>query len=116
MRRSDGYRVGATLALALAVTDGARRLLTPRERPINPAAGALGDHFSPEEIARGQRFARPQRALGLATAAIDLAAITTLTVWPPRWLRRAGARPLAGGAAAAAALSAGVSLPTLPLA
>ncbi|MDQ2897983.1 MAG: hypothetical protein M3Y09_20520, partial [Actinomycetota bacterium] len=77
MRRSDGYRVGATLGLALAVTDGARRLLTPRERPISPAAVALGDHFSPEEIARGHRFARPQRALGLAAAGIDLAAITT---------------------------------------
>ena len=105
MTRSDGYRVGATLVLALAVAEGARRLLTPRERPIAPAPVALSDYFSPEEIDRGRRYARPQRALGLAATGIDLAAIVA-----SRSARRAGCsgparRPVAGAAWAAAVLS-----------
>ncbi len=115
MTRSDGYRVGATLALTLTVAEGARRLLTPRERPVRPAPVALADYFSLEEIDRGRRYARPQRALGLAAAAINLAAITVLTLRPPAWLRRAGERPVAGAAGAAAVLSVGLSLPALPL-
>jgi len=113
--RSDGYRVGATLALALTVAEGARRLLTPRERPISPAPVPLADYFSPEEIDRGRRYARPQRALGLTATAINLAAITALTRRPPGWLHRAGQRPVAGAAAAATVLSAGLTLPALPL-
>ncbi len=116
MTRSDGYRVGATLVLALAAAEGARRLLTPREHPITPAPVALGDYFSPEEIDRGRRYARPQRALGLAATGIDVAAISALAVRPPAWLIRAGEWPVAGAAAAAAVLSATLSLPTLPLA
>ena len=116
MTRSDGSRVGATLLLALAAAEGARRLLTPRERPITPAPVVLREYFSPEEIDRGRRYARPQRALGVIAGGIDLAAITALTRRPPGWLRPAGGRPVLGAAGAGAALSVALTLPTLPLA
>ena len=54
------------MLLAVAAAEGARRLLSPREPPIEPAPVDLLDYFSPAEIERGSRYARPQRALGLA--------------------------------------------------
>jgi len=107
--------VGATFVLALTVAEGARRLLTPREPSISPAPVLLADYFSPEEIDRGRRYARPQRALGLTATAINLAAIAALTLRPPPWLHRAGERPVAGAAAAATVLSLGFALLTLPV-
>ncbi len=103
------------MLLTVATADGARRLLNPRERPIAPAPVDLRDYFSPAEIERGKRYARPQRALSLAGTAVDLAAISRLVVKPPAWLSRAGARPVAGGGAAGALLAPGLSLLTLPL-
>jgi STE24 endopeptidase len=103
------------MLLAVAAAEGARRLLSPRARAIEPAAVDLRDYFSPAEIERGSRFARPERALGLARSAIDLAAVSYLVLKPPRRLTRAGGRPGAGGAAAGALLATGLTLPTLPL-
>ena len=61
--------MGASLVLALAAAEGARRLLTPRDAADHPRAGGrCSEYFSPEEIERGRRYARPQRALGLAAA------------------------------------------------
>jgi STE24 endopeptidase len=100
---------------AVAAAEAARRLLSPRERPIEPAPVDLLDYFSPAEIERGSHYARPQRALSLAGTAIDLAAISYLSLRPPSWLSRVGGRPVAGGAAAGALLGIGLSLPTLPL-
>lgn len=116
MSRSDGYRVLAPLVLAVAAAEGARRLLTPRDRTIAPVAVDLDAHFSPDEIARGRRYARPQRRLGLAATAIDVAALGALAARPPRWLRHPGRRPVARSAAAGAAMSAVLTLPTLPIA
>ncbi len=103
------------MLLAVAAAEGARRLLSPRERPIVPAPVDLLDYFSSAEIERGSRYARPQRALGLARSAADLAAISFITLKPPVWLTRAGRRPVAGGAAAGALLATGLTLSTLPL-
>ena len=101
--------------MAVAVAETARRVLSPRERPIEPARVDLRDYFSPAEIERGTRYARPQRALALARSAVDVAAISYLVVKPPAWLRKGGQRPAAEGAVAGALLATGLALPTLPL-
>jgi len=111
----ERYRVGGAVLLAMAAAEGARRLLSPRAKPIKPAPIELTDYFSHEEIERGTRYARPQRALGLARSAVDLAAISYLARRPPGWLIRAGRRPVAGAGAACALLATGLALPTLPL-
>jgi STE24 endopeptidase len=121
--------------LALAAAEAGVRLLAPREDAIEPAEIDAGSYFSAEEIERGARFARPQFALGLARAALELGALAALvraTADTPRsatstaraLARRAtrrnspatpGTGPVAGGALAGAALAVGMTLVPLPL-
>lgn len=115
MKPRKGRPTAATLLLAAGTAELARRALTPHTRPIEPAPVRLEDYFSPDEIERGRRYARPQRRLALARGAVDLAAIGLLTLRPPDWLLQAGRRPVLGGAAAGGALSAALVLPALPL-
>jgi STE24 endopeptidase len=115
VRGAQRHAVIATSVSAVLAAEGARRLLTPRERPIEPVPVQLSSYFSPAEIERGRRFARPQRALGLARMAVDLGALAALAVRPPRPLRRPRPRPVLAGGASAAALSVAMTLPTLPL-
>jgi len=103
------------LLLAVAVAEGARRLLSPHERPIEPVAVDLHAYFSAEEIERGRRFARPQLALGLLRSAVELGSLTVLTRRPPALVARAWRRPVAGGAAVAVLLSVTLAGPPLPL-
>ena len=91
------------------------RLLSPRAQPIEPAKIDLSRYFSEAEIQRGKRFARPQMALAMAGAGIELACLALLVRRPPRRLTTRFSRPAAGGAATAAALAVGLSLPALPL-
>jgi STE24 endopeptidase len=91
--------------LALAAAELGARLLAPRERPPTPVPVALEAHFSPAEIARGARYARPQRALGLARGALELG----LLAGAARWARRPSA-PLPPGPAGGAAVAAGLAL------
>ena len=108
------------MLLALAVTEGARRLLSPHEDVPAPAPVDLHDYFSDVEIERGARYARPQLALALARAVVDVGLMAALVARPPgpvaaasragRWRRQ-----VAGGAAVAAAMATGLTLPTLPL-
>lgn len=105
----------APLIGALAVAEAARRALTPREKPIEPAPVRLDDYFSAEEIERGRRYARPQLALGVARGAVNLAAISLLVGRPPGALRRKWRRPAGGGAVVGAALTVALTAPTLPL-
>jgi STE24 endopeptidase len=95
--------------------DAARRLLAPRPPAVEPVQVDLRSYFSAEEIDRGRRFARPQRALALAGGALELALLARITARPPWPLRRAWSRPAAGGAAGAALLSVGLTVPQLPL-
>jgi STE24 endopeptidase len=67
-------------------------------------------------VQRGRRFARPQLAISLARAAVDAAALAALVRRPPRRLAGRIGNPVAAGAATAAAMSVGLSLPSLPLA
>jgi STE24 endopeptidase len=104
--------------LALAAAEAGVRLLTPREQPIEPAKVDLTTYFSEAEIERGARFARPQLALAMASAAVELGALAAVVRRPPRWLgRRLGGRWFEREAAAGAATAAGlaVALSTAPL-
>ena len=91
------------------------RLFSPRERPIEPADIDLHSFFSDAEIERGARYARPQVALGLARAALELGGLVLVVRRPPRWLSRGSKRPALAGAITGAGLAVGLSLPTLPL-
>lgn len=106
----------ASVALALAVAEGGRRLLTPRTGTLEPAPVELGAYFSAAEIDRGRRFARPQLALAAARGIVDLAALELVVSRPPPILRRHTGRPVAAGAAAAAGLAVALTVPPLPLA
>ncbi|HUO74312.1 MAG TPA: M48 family metalloprotease [Solirubrobacteraceae bacterium] len=112
MRRT---RVCAPIIAALAAAELAARLLTPRPPAPAPDPVDLGSHFSPEEIERGARFARPQLKLALARGALDAGALAAIVYRRPRALRDLPASP-AGGAVAAAGLGLALSLPSLPLA
>jgi STE24 endopeptidase len=104
-----------SLLLVLAAAEGGVRLLSPRERPIKPAEIDIRTYFSQYEIERGARYARPQLALAMARAAIELGALTAVVRRPPRWLNRHTRRPVLGGAVAGAGLAVALSLPPLPL-
>jgi STE24 endopeptidase len=103
------------MLLALAAAEGGVRLLSPRERPIEPAEIDLHSFFTDAEIERGTKFARPQLALGMTRAAIELGALALVVRRPPRWLSRVSRRPVLGGAATGAGLAVGLSLPALPV-
>jgi STE24 endopeptidase len=91
------------------------RLLRPRERLLEPAPVRLEEYFSAEEVERGSGFARPQLALGLARAVLQLVALAVAA----RRARRLGAarpaNPYAGGALAGAGLAAGLTIVSLPV-
>ena len=130
MTGSGRLQLAATGALAVACAEGASRLLAPRERLLDAAPVRLKDHFPAEDIARGRRYSRPQIAIGIARSAVDAAGLiwvvrrvrvrdrgqARLRVDERDWESRFATRPLAGGAAVAAALSVGLSIPGLPLA
>jgi Zn-dependent protease with chaperone function len=116
VRHYSRYRAAAALLTALAAAELGSRLLTPRERGIEPAEVDLRDHFTPDEIHRGSAFARPQLAIGLARSAIDLAALALVARVLPGALPRRLGRPVAAGALTGAGLVVAGTVPTLPLA
>jgi STE24 endopeptidase len=114
--RDRGGDVLGTMMLALGAAELGARVLTPRGAPSRSPAADLSGYFSAEEIARGRRFAKPQRALALARAAVDLAALGLVVRRRPRALDKLGRQPVPGGVAAGAGLATALSLPALPLA
>jgi STE24 endopeptidase len=108
-------RVLGPALLAAAAADGGRRLLAPRTPAVEPVRIDLESYFSPAEIDRGRRFARPQMAIGMARSAIDLGALALLVRRPSAILRHRWSRPVLGGAATAAGLSLALTAPSLPL-
>ena len=115
MRDPSRHRLVESLLLALAAAEGGVRLLSPRERPIEPADVDLHSFFSDAEIERGARFARPQLALGLTRTAIELGALGLVVRKAPRWLPGKPKRPALAGALTGAGLAVGLSLPALPV-
>jgi STE24 endopeptidase len=102
--------------MALGAAEVGARLLAPRDAEIEPDRVDLSTHFSPEEIERGRRFARPQMALALCRTAVDGAALAAIARRPPRRLLGAVKAPIPAGAAASAGMSLALTLPSLPLA
>lgn len=90
------------------------RLLAPREPPLEPVPVDLERYFTPQEVARGARFARPQMALGLARSALDLTALAGV-VRRSRSSRGRPARLYFAGALTAAELVGALTLVSLPL-
>jgi len=91
------------------------RLLAPREAPLPPASVELERYFSEQEVRRGARFARPQLALRLLQAALELAALVAVALRAGRRSGGQSPRPVLGGAVGAAELSAGMAVVALPL-
>lgn len=122
MRRSERFQLVGAGVLAVTAAELATRLLTPREPLPPPEPVRLSDYFTPEEIRRARRYQRPQVAISLAGAVVDAATLS----WVALRARRAppaieGRAPstrgaVLGSAVYAAALSAGLTLPGLPLA
>lgn len=104
----------------MVAADAARRLLAPRAEAIAPAPVDLHEYFTNEQIDRGSRYARPQLALALVRAVVDLGVMGALVGRPPAPVARVLSgrrwrRPVAGGAAVGASLATGLIAPTLPL-
>jgi Zn-dependent protease with chaperone function len=115
VKHPSRHRVVESLLLALLAAEGGVRLLSPRERPIKPAEIDIRTYFSQAEIERGARFARPQVALALARAAVEVGGLTLVVRHSPAWLTRRFRQPAVGGAATGAGLAVALSLPPLPL-
>src|SRR5258705_903925 len=113
------YRLPLALVVAAIAAGGATLLLRPRTGVVEPAPASARDYFTPGQLERARHFRGPQRALALGSLAVEGAALVLLVVRPPRAIRRplerAGARPLAGAAAAGAALTIGLAVITLPV-
>lgn len=104
--------------LALGAAELGARLLTPREPLPEPAPVELQRYFTAAEIERGARYARPQMALGLARAAVQLGVLAAVT-WRSRRLApvaRSARREAGVGASVLAGLGVGATAAALPLA
>ncbi len=95
------------------MAEGGRRLLSPAAPPVAPVRVDVRTYFSPAEIDRGRRFARPQRALALARGVMELGALALVVRHPPPIAPRR--RSVAGGAAVGAGLTVALSALSLPV-
>jgi STE24 endopeptidase len=109
-------RIPIAVAVAVAASEGAARLLRPRQGLIVPEPVAPASYFSAAEIERGRRFHRGQRVLGAAGAAVEAALVAALVARPPAFLTRTRGRPVAAAAVGGAALSLASGAATLPFA
>jgi STE24 endopeptidase len=108
-------RVAGSILLAAAAAEAGARLLTPRADPIEPAPVDVRSYFSEAEITRGRRYARPQLALGLVRAGIELASLRAIARRSPRVLRVLAPKPVLGGALTGAGLACALTVPPLPV-
>ena len=109
------YRLPLALVVAAIAAGGATLLLRPRTGVITPAPASAGDYFTSHQLQRAREYRGPQRTILLASLALEGAVLVLLVARPPRALVRLGKRPLAGAAAAGAALSIGLTVIGMPL-
>jgi STE24 endopeptidase len=99
------------------VAEAAAWLLRPRdiEEPVHADSSA---YFSPTELTKARDYASGQRLILIGSLVAEGAVLVLLATGRPavtrRALERLGARPVLGGAAAAAGLSVAVAVVTVP--
>ena len=90
------------------------RLLAPRQPATPPTPVEPERYFSRQEIRRGARFARPQLAIGLTRALLELGVLTAV-VKRTRSGPRQSSQSYVADAAAGAGLAVGMTVVGLPL-
>ena len=108
-------RLPIALVAAVVAAEAAVLLLRPREGVIDPAPVSARSYFSAAQLDHARDFRRPQLALYGATLLVEGGLLVLLVRRPPSRLRGPFRRPVLAGALAGAALSAGLTLATLPL-
>jgi STE24 endopeptidase len=109
------YRLPLAIVGAAIAAGGATLLLRPRTGVVTPAPASAGDYFTPQQLERAHDYRAPQRLILVGSLVLEGTALALLVARPPGALRRLGSRPLAGAAAAGAALSIGLTALGLPL-
>ena len=110
-------RLGVTAVAAVVVAEAAAWLLRPRdiEQPVHADENA---YFSHAELIKARDYASGQRLILVGSLVAEGAVLILLATGRPavtrRALERLAARPVLGGAAAAAGLSVVVAVITLP--
>jgi STE24 endopeptidase len=110
-------RIGVTAVAAVVVAEAAAWLLRPRdiEEPVHADANA---YFSHAELTKARDYASGQRLILIGSLVAEGAVLVLLATGRPavtrRALERLGARPVLGGAAAAAGLSVAIAVVTVP--
>lgn len=113
-------RLGATAVAVVLVAEAAVWLLRPRDGAVEPAKVSETAYFPEQQIERARDYRGGQRWLMVGGLAAEGAVLVLLAAGRPaparRALERLGARPVRGGAAAAAGIYAAVTVVSLPFA
>ena len=110
-------RLGATAVAAVVVAEAAAWLLRPRdiEQPVHVDENA---YFSHAELTKARDYASGQRLILVGSLVAEGAVLVLLATGRPavtrRMLERLAARPVLGGAAAAAGVSVVIAVVTVP--
>ena len=109
-------RLPVAFVVAVAAAAAATFLLRPRG-VIEPVPVEAQQYFTASQLDRAHDYQSVQRLLGLAGLGVGIGTLALLAFRPPRrLLARLEARPLLGGAAAAAGISLVLVVTGLPIA
>jgi STE24 endopeptidase len=109
-------RLPLAIVVAAVAAAAATFLLRPRSGLIEPAPVEAQQYFTALQLDRAEEYRSVQQILGLAGLGIGIGTLVVLAWRPPeRLLRRLGARPLLGGAAAAVGISLVLVVAELPV-
>ncbi|MFL5907066.1 MAG: hypothetical protein ACJ75Z_05670, partial [Solirubrobacterales bacterium] len=114
---SRWLRLGVTAVAAVVVAEAAAWLLRPREieSPVHVDENA---YFSHDELTKARDYASGQRLILVGSLVAEGVVLVLLATGRPavsrRALERLAARPVLGGAAAAAGLSVAIAVVTVP--
>jgi STE24 endopeptidase len=112
VRRS--WRLPIALVTAVVVAEAAVLVMRPRDRGPDPLPVDARAYFSAAQIEKAEAFRGGQRWIFVAQTAIGLGVLVLLVRRPPERLT-ALRRPVAAGAAVAAAISVTLAVAELPL-